>query len=431
MSREPNYIALAIPFFFFFILVELLIERGKKQSWYRFSDAVTNLGCGVTSQVVNLFFRGALLWGYVWLYTNYRIIDLGASPALAWIVALVGVDFLYYWWHRASHEVNVLWAAHIVHHQSDDYNLAVALRQAVLTAYTSVPFYLPLALLGVPPLLYAVSVSISTLYQFWIHTEAIGKLGPFELVLNTPSHHRVHHARNPQYLDKNYGAILIVWDRLFGSFVEETERPVYGITSPIRSFNPMWAQVHALIDLTRRSARVPRLADKLKVWIMPPGWLAEGEIQKPHADLGVRYDVPAAPSLKWYVTLNFTLIAVATFGLLLGQDSLDIRVQIAVAALVLLALPAWGALFEGKRWGLPLELGRLALTAIAISAWALEDARHGIALASAAGAVLLGLWAIWLPKAPAPRDTPIANPIAETCGGSPRGAPRCDPGAIA
>ena len=409
MSRGPNYIALAIPFFFLLILVELLIERRRKQAWYRFSDALTNLGCGVTSQVVNLFFRGALLWGYVFVYENYRLVDLGASPGLAWIVAFIGVDFLYYWWHRASHEVSLLWAAHIVHHQSDDYNFAVALRQAVLTAYTVAPFYLPLALLGVPPLLYGVSVSISTLYQFWIHTEAVGKLGPLELFLNTPSHHRVHHARNPQYLDKNYGAILIVWDRLFGSFAEEIERPVYGITSPIRSYNPLWAQVHALVDLAKRSARVPRLADKFKVWVMPPGWLAEGETAKPHADLSVRYDVPVTPSLKWYVTLNFGLIAVATFGLLLGQDTLPEREQLVIAALVLLALPAWGALFEGKRWGLPLELSRLVLTATALGAWALGQERpvYGAALGAAAGAVLLGLWTIWLPKPPEPRETPV------------------------
>jgi sterol desaturase/sphingolipid hydroxylase (fatty acid hydroxylase superfamily) len=412
MSGEPNYIALAIPFFFLLIVVELLIERRRKQAWYRFSDAVTNIGCGVTSQVVNLFFRGALLWGYVYTYTNFRLVDLGASPVLAWIVAFVGVDFLYYWWHRASHEVNLLWAAHIVHHQSDDYNFAVALRQAVLTAYTVAPFYLPLALLGVPPLLYAVSVSISTLYQFWIHTEAVGKLGPLELVLNTPSHHRVHHARNPRYLDKNYGAILIVWDRLFGSFAEEIERPVYGITSPIRSFNPMWAQVHALVDLAKRSARAPRLADKMKVWIMPPAWLAEGEIPKPHADLGVRYEVPVPPSLKAYVTVNFTLVALATFGLLLGQDTLGAREQIAIASLVLLALPAWGALFEGKRWGLPLELSRLGLTAAALAAWALgQDYGAWVAGAGVAGAVLLGLWVIWLPKAPAPRDTPVEEKV--------------------
>ncbi len=202
---------------------------------------------------------------------------------------------------------------------------------------------------------------------------------------------------------------MIVWDRLFGSFAEEIERPVYGITSPLRSFNPMWAQVHALVDLARRSARAPRLADKVKVWVMPPGWLAEGEAPRPHADLSVRYEVPVRASLKWYVTLNFTLIALATFGLLLGQDTLGAREQLAIAALVLLALPAWGALFEGKRWGLPLELGRLAVTAAALGAWALRQERslYSVALLAAASAILLGLWAIWLPRAPGPRDTPI------------------------
>lgn len=415
MPRGPNYIALAIPFFFVLIVIELLVERRRRRSWYRFSDAVTDIGCGVTSQVVNLFFRGALLWGYVWLYQNHRLLDLDGSPLVAWAVAFIGVDFLYYWWHRASHEVNALWAAHIVHHQSEDYNLAVALRQAVLTAYTTVPFYLPLALLGVPPLLYGVSVSISTLYQFWIHTEAIGKLGPLELVINTPSHHRVHHARNPAYLDKNYGAILIVWDRLFGTFAQEIERPVYGITKPLRSFNPIWAQVHYLVELAGRSARAPRLIDKLKVWVMPPSWFAEGEARPAPGDLSVRYEAPASPSLKLYVTLNFTVITLGAFGLLLGQDILELRAMAAIAALVLLGLPAWGALFEGKRWGLPLELTRLAVTAMALGAWSLGRERPlwGVALAGAAGAIALAAWALRLPKAPAPRDSEIPAPALE------------------
>src|SRR5690606_31238042 len=150
-------------------------------------------------------------------------------------------DFAYYWWHRASHRISFLWAAHVVHHQSEDYNLAVALRQAWFTSLSSWVLNLPLAFLGVPPLVYGVCAALNTLYQFWIHTRLVGKLGPLEWVLNTPSHHRVHHGIDAPYLDTNYGGVFIVFDRLFGTFVEETHEPRYGTLDPIRSFDPVWA----------------------------------------------------------------------------------------------------------------------------------------------------------------------------------------------
>src|ERR1700722_8367252 len=225
---RSGYIALAVPFFFVLIGAELAFARAKKRSVYRVGDALGDLGCGMFQQVLLLFLAGASLALYTWVFEPHRLVTW-SSAAVPWVIALVGVDFLYYWWHRLSHEVNVLWVAHVVHHQSEDYNLAVALRQAILTSFTAVPFYLPLAFLGVPPLVFASANAISTLYQFWIHTELVGKLGWFEGWLNTPSHHRVHHAVTPQYLDRNYGAILIVWDRLFGTFIREEEAPVYGI----------------------------------------------------------------------------------------------------------------------------------------------------------------------------------------------------------
>src|SRR6185437_11769084 len=151
------------------------------------------------------FFGAGLLAAYAWLFEHARLCNLGRFPWLAWLAAFVGVDFIYYWWHRASHRSSVLWAAHVVHHKSEDFNFAVALRQAVLTPVTHLPFALPLALAGVPPIPYVTAQALSTLYQFWIHTELVGKLGPLEHVINTPSHHRVHHGRDVQYLDRNYG----------------------------------------------------------------------------------------------------------------------------------------------------------------------------------------------------------------------------------
>src|SRR5713101_5563143 len=259
----PNPIALAIPFFFLLMGVELWVARRRGLKLYRFADSVVDLSCGMTQQILLVFAVGVLVSGYSWLYRHRVWTPPGWA---AWLIAFFAVDLVYYWWHRLSHEVNVLWAVHVVHHQSEDYNLAVALRQAVLSVWTIWPLHLPLALLGVPPVTFLVVDALSTLYQFWIHTELVGKLGWFERIFNTPSQHRVHHAINPRYLDKNYAATLCIWDRLFGTFEEEKEQPVYGLVKPLASFNPLWAQVQAWAALWRAS-REARGLDRLRVWL--------------------------------------------------------------------------------------------------------------------------------------------------------------------
>ena len=359
----PNYIALAIPFFFALIGIELLVARRRGRKVYRFADAIADLGCGVTQRIALLFFEGLLLALYAWIYRHGRVVDVGRWPVASWVVALIAVDFIYYWWHRASHRVNVLWAAHIVHHQSEDYNLAVALRQAVLTPVTGLPFTLPLALIGIPPLVYVGAEAFNTLYQFWIHTETVGRIGALEAVLNSPSHHRVHHGRNPQYLDRNYGGMLIIWDRLFGTYEPEREPPSYGITKPLRSFNPLWAQLHYFGDLARLSRAARGWRARLAPWLAPP--------ERTGGDLGgagspaapSKYDVPVPRRLRTYVLVNFALAATTTFWLMMGQNLIAPAWLAVGGGLVLLTMATMGGLMEGKRWALPLERMRLGLVA--------------------------------------------------------------------
>jgi alkylglycerol monooxygenase len=364
----PNYIALAVPFFFLLIGIELLVARRRGRHVYRFADAIANLGCGVTQQILLLFFNGFLFASYVWIYRHARLVDLGRYPVAAWIVAFVGVDFIYYWWHRASHRVNLLWSAHAVHHQSEDYNLAVALRQAVLTPFTSLPFSLPLAMVGIPPLAFVAADSLSTLYQFWIHTELVDRLGPLEKILNTPSHHRVHHARNPRYIDRNYGAILIVWDRLFGTYVTERERPIYGLTKPFRSFNALWAQLRPVIDVTTSSLRAARWGDRLRVWLAPPErtfpWEDKPAVARPLD--AEKFDARVARPLRRYLLVNFALVVVATFCLMLWSERLPKAWLAAGAGLVLLATASISGLIEARRWARPLEMARVVITAVAL-----------------------------------------------------------------
>ena len=368
-----NLIALSIPGFFALIAVELLVARWRHKRVYRFNDAVTDISCGIGSQMIGVLLSATLFGAYVWVY-QHHLLDLEAllpGPWL-WVFGMLAVDFDYYWWHRKSHEVNLLWAAHIVHHQSEDYNLAVALRQAWFTGATSIVFYLPLALLGLPPVVYGVSSAVNTLYQFWIHTELIDRVGPLEAVLNTPSHHRVHHAVNARYLDRNYAGILILWDRLFGSFAREEERPVYGTTTPLGSFNPLWANFEHLRAIARKCAALPRLRDRLGAIFGHPAW----HPSRPTAPLShdalvarltSKYDPPAALWIKLYVAANFAIAVAITVFLLFFKKQLSADLIGSLVGLVLATTAVWGGLLERRRWAPWLEAARLAAAAVILA----------------------------------------------------------------
>lgn len=365
-----SIIASSIPAFFVLIAVELWVARRRGLRVLRFNDAVADLGCGISSLLVGLAFIAVKLLVYTWVFENLRLWSLPKDSGWTFGFAVLALDFSYYWWHRLSHEVNVLWAAHIVHHQSEDYNLAVALRQAWLTSLTSLPFYLPLAVLGVPPLAYAIANAIVTLYQFWIHTELIRRIGPLEWVLNTPSHHRVHHAIDPGYLDRNYGGILIVWDRLFGSFAPERETPTYGITKPLRSLNPVWANFHHWVEIGARMRAATSWRDRLWAPFAPPSWVPAGApIPAAAAELGptrAKYDPPVSRGLAVYVALQLVTTSVGTVLVLYGHGTWS-RLQVAVAVtLLVMATLTMGGLMERKRWAWPLEGVRIVLGVMAM-----------------------------------------------------------------
>ena len=269
-------IVLVTPVFLALMALEWAIGRWRGRPALRLADAVSSVSLGMLSQTSAVF--TVLL--RVGLYTlAYEHLALWRSEAFwttwyGWLIALVFYDFCYYWLHRMGHEVAVLWAAHAVHHQSQDYNLSTALRQTSSGAVLGWVFYLPMALAGVPPLLFVVVVLVDLLYQFWVHTEQVGRLGWFDRWFCSPSNHRVHHAVNDSYLDKNYGGILIVWDRLFGTFKDEDprEKCVYGTRGLLNSWDPLWANAQVYAGLAHDSWRARSWLDKLKVWIKPPGW---------------------------------------------------------------------------------------------------------------------------------------------------------------
>ena len=392
-----NYIALAIPFFFLLMGVEIVWARRRGVRPYRFNDSLVDLSCGMAQQIMVVFGVGVLSAAYVSMY-RYRLFDPGGW---AWLIAFVAVDFTYYVWHRMSHRVNFLWAVHAVHHQSEDFNLAVALRQAVLSPWTILPFHLPLALAGVPPVVFATVESFSTLYQFWIHTELCGNLGIFEWVFNTPSQHRVHHAINPRYLDKNYAATLCIWDRMFGTFEPEREEPVYGLTKPLRSFNPIRAQVQGFLDIAKLAAGARGL-DRLRAVWKGPAWRPGGALEVPEVTRATvrKYDPRPSRALVAYPAANLVLAVIGTTALLFTELTLDLPRQAALAGLLLLTLLGFGALLERRRWAVPLELARLGLAAAAAVFWLHADPR--LAVAAALCALPLAAWIFSLRRQAAP-----------------------------
>jgi sterol desaturase/sphingolipid hydroxylase (fatty acid hydroxylase superfamily) len=365
-----NLIILAIPVFFLLIAVEVIAARVQRRRYYALADSVADLGTGMIQQLLDVFARTALFAGYIYVYDRHRVATLDGGAAWVWAACFLGVDFFYYWFHRMSHEVNAFWAAHVVHHQSEEFNLTVALRQGALQGWFSWVFYLRLAVAGIPPLVFLTVNAASTLYQFWIHTRAIGTLGPLEYVLNTPSNHRVHHGRNPKYIDKNHGATLIVWDRLFGTYQKEEEEVVYGITTPLRSWNPLWANVQYWVDLAARARRAARPLDKLRLFLARPGWNPDdlGGFQ-PAPEVGPdapRFHVEVPARVQVYVFAQFLVLLGATSVFLFRQDLFAPAARGAFALGVVASLVVLAGLLEGRRWARPAEVARvMAVLAVA------------------------------------------------------------------
>ncbi len=373
-GTSVNYIVLAIPVFLLLIGVELVAVRIARRDYYRLNDVVNDLSCGIVDQLLDVFMKTLLFAGYVFVFERLRVSTLPGGRAWVWVACFLGVDFFYYWFHRLSHEVNAFWAAHVVHHQSEEYNLAVALRQGALQSWFAWLFYLPRAVAGFPPLVFLACSSFNTLYQFWIHTRVIGKLGPLEWVLNTPSNHRVHHGRNPKYIDRNHGGTLIVWDRLFGSFQEEEEEPVYGITKPLASFNPVWANLHYWVELVDLAKRTGRLRDRVRVFLKPPGWRPEdlgGFQAAPEVDRATyrKWDVAVPPTVRFYAGVQFALVLLGSGVLFNLQQRLSVPALVAGALLILAGLLAVGALIEGRRWARSFEAARLGATLAVVAAF--------------------------------------------------------------
>lgn len=329
-----NIISLAIPFFLLFMGIEILYSRINNKGYYELKDSMSNLGIGILSQLAGVAGKVLALILYALIYEflyadntfvqSFYSMDITTLRGfLSWTFAFVLADFCYYWFHRHSHQVNLFWAFHVVHHSSEEYNLSVALRQSGLGFVVSVLYKSGGAFVGIPPEMFFACYAINLLYQFWIHTKLINKMGVFELLFNTPSHHRVHHSRQTKYLDRNYAGVFIIWDRMFGTFIEEEDEIVYGIYPRGTTYNSIRVNTDPLVELVSYFIRAKGIGDKFKVLFSSPLWLYEnykrGEKPK-YKSQNFEHNV------KLTTFLLFVLALGGSIFLLFSKSKLDLQV---------------------------------------------------------------------------------------------------------
>lgn len=389
---------IAIPVFFGLIFIEYLAAKVQKKEVYRLNDTIVNLNIGIGNQVFSVLTKG-LIFGII--YGVYEYLHVFEIPINVFTVVLCFIlfDFTYYWAHRWGHEVNFFWGAHVVHHQSEEYNLSVALRQPWFHHLIAFFLFLPLPILGFHPIVIGGVSLFVTLYQFWIHTRTIKKMpGIIEFIFNTPAHHRVHHAVNPEYIDKNHGAVLIIWDRIFGTFQLEEEEQVYGITQNFDTFSPIRANFdhyRYMLDLMKKAS----WKDKLRLIVAKPGWVPEGmEDQKVEVKANLqrdKFDPQVSLGFKVYAVLQFALILWGAVAYMSNFSELVLAHQLYFGALIIISLVICNGILENKKWVFFAEYSRILLVAISINTlyyFKYMDWFIYMLIASGVGVVLCYIW---------------------------------------
>ena len=407
-----SLIALAVPFFLFALLVEFLVDRMRGTGYYRSNDAINSLSAGILSESTGYFtkFLQYTIWGLVLsklaLFDIERSwFDASVGGVLLWILAAVLWDFCYYWNHRLGHEISILWAAHAVHHQSEDYNLSTALRQTSTSFLFSWIFYVPLFLIGFPADVLITVAAVNLIYQFWVHTQQIRRLGVLDRIFVTPSNHRVHHAQNERYIDKNYGGIFVLWDRLFGTFIEESddEPVIFGVRKPLGNWNPFWANFQVYDYLLFDATRTRRWRDKIGIWFRRTGWRpadVAAEYPKQAVDLTRfrKYDPDISTARRRYVLAQFMVVIATTLCIANAFATQGAGVVLVPCLLLWTNLYTLGLLNEDRPYAARFELIRLFVV-LPLGMYALDPDLITIIPAGAAViAIYILVSALWLAK---------------------------------
>jgi sterol desaturase/sphingolipid hydroxylase (fatty acid hydroxylase superfamily) len=369
MQAYINALLIAIPSFSLLVLLEIAYGHFKGFQTYTFNDTLTSLTSGITQTIKNSLGLIIILISYPYLLEKISLITLPDSSFL-WIVAFICIDFAQYWIHRLKHKVNIFWNIHVIHHSSEEFNLACALRQSIsnLIGFTAV-FLIPAAIIGIPYKVISILTPLHLFGQFWYHTRHIGKLGILEYIIVTPSQHRVHHAINPEYIDKNLSAIFCVWDRIFGTFQEELPevKPVYGVLKPVETWNPFWINFQHFWRLSKDAFYTKDWKAKFSIWFKPTGWRPKDVIDKYPIDI-----IKDVYSQKKYVTTNnfvsklwavfqFIGINIILYYFLNFFSDLNPVNRIEIGIIIMLSIFGFTSLMDGHSWAKVFEIIRCSL----------------------------------------------------------------------
>ena len=353
VTDKSSIITFAVPVFFLMIIIEYCYGRFVGKDTYRLNDTFTSISLGMISRYPTMLNLGvqSLIFVYIGKYLNVGLLSM--KNPLTWIIAFLLYDLSYYWMHRMHHEIKILWATHSVHHHGEDYNLATALRQTSTGWLWKWIFYMPMIILGVPGEVFVTVAGINLVYQFWVHTEHIGHLGFLEKIFITPMNHGIHHAKNKEYIDANYGGVFIIWDRMFGTYTARLEdvTPVYGTVSALKSFNPIWANTQVYTNMIKDTIKTKKLRDKIKIWYSRTYWRPEDCIEeKDPKEFYIKYDPIITSDIKVFsfFQMLFTIIVSGSVLFFLAQFSYNEIIAFAVSITLLSSLTA--TLLQGKRY---------------------------------------------------------------------------------
>lgn len=362
-----DFMAFAIPFFLFFMFLEFYISRKKAKSTHHFNESIANINVGIVERISDLLTTGSFFFVFSWLHKNYSIFNI-ESNWWTWVLLFLATDLVWYWYHRIGHQVNIFWAAHIVHHQSKDFNYTAAARITVIQAVARGLFWSILPIIGFPPEMITVLLLIHGTYPFFTHTQLIGNLGWIEYIFVTPTHHGVHHSSNEEYLDKNYGDMLIIWDKIFGTYAEKTVEPKYGLTTSLDSHSFLWQHFHYFLELTVAIRLAKTFKQKVKIIFGSPAdfdprirIFLEKKLSNKVTSITLSNKLIQAIKIKTAITI-VVLFFTVLFSNVIPQINLSL-----LTIFIILSVIVTGAMLEQKRWVFHLEFLRFSILCFVIN----------------------------------------------------------------
>jgi alkylglycerol monooxygenase len=387
-----NYLALGIPIFMLFIGLEYYYSKRKGKNFFQYAESVANINIGIAERLLDIFTIGLFFFVFDYVYKHFALFNIRIT-ALTWVLLFLATDLVWYWYHRLSHEINVFWAAHVVHHQSEDFNYTVSARITVFQAVIRGVFWCALPLMGFPAVMISTFLLIHGAYAFFIHTQALGRWGWFEKILVTPTHHSLHHASNPEYLDKNYGDVLIIWDKMFGTFVKKKEdvKIVFGLTKQLNSHSFLWQHFHFPLEMYLNIKGAKGIKQKWKVLFGKPDDLNpkyRSVLERKLLNLHPNRNNKPTPAMRQYVTAQtiFSIILLFVVGLFVHY--LSVFQIFLLAFFILLSLINSGAILDQRKWIFYLEYIRVILVLVTIGVFY----PNNWALSGITAALLLLIW---------------------------------------